>query len=232
MPRTNALERSNRQALPSEDRVGSASHAAALFPAFLKLAGRRCLVVGAGQIGQSKIEGLIATGAAITVVSPRSTEAVEAWAAAGKLTWRARGFESADLDGVFLAIVATSLPDLNRRVFEEARRRGVLCNVVDDPAHCDFYYPAVVRRGALQIAISTDGKSPALAQRLRKELEREFDPVYAAWVEELGNARQRLFCQAMDPEERKRLLHRMVSRDSLDQFAACAGERRNPSSRS
>jgi precorrin-2 dehydrogenase/sirohydrochlorin ferrochelatase len=108
----------------------------------------------------------------------------------------------------------------------------VLCNVVDDPAHCDFYYPAVVRRGALQIAISTDGKSPALAQRLRKELEREFDPVYAAWVEELGNARQRLFCQAMDPEERKRLLHRMVSRDSLDQFAACAGERRNPSSRS
>lgn len=191
----------------------------ALFPAFLKLAGRKCLVVGAGRVGQSKIEGLLATGAEITVVAPQARETVQAWAEAGKLIWLARGFESCDLDGVFLAVVATSLPELNHRIFEEAHRRGVLCNVVDDPAHCDFYYPAVVRRGALQIAISTDGKSPALAQRLRAELEQTFGPEYEAWIEELGHLRQGLFRQGMEPTERKRLLHELASRARLETFA-------------
>lgn len=190
-----------------------------LFPAFLKLERRKCLVVGAGQVGQSKIEGLLTTGAEIIVVAPAATETVQAWAKAGKLTWLVRGFESSDLDGVFLAVVATSLPELNHRVFEEAHQRGVLCNVVDDPAHCDFYYPAVVRRGALQIAISTDGKSPALAQRLRMELEQTFGPEYEAWLEELGRLRQGLFQQQMDPAERKYLLHEMASRARFEAFA-------------
>lgn len=202
---------------PSRD-VGSEKQSEALFPAFLKLAGRKCLVVGAGQVGQSKIEGLLATGAEITVVSPRATDAVRAWAEAGKLGWHARSFEPADLESTFLAVVATSSPLLNEYIFQEARRRGALCNVVDDPAHCDFYYPAVVRRGALQIAISTDGKSPALAQRLRKKLEEEFDPSYASWIEELGKVRQQLFARAMDPEERRRLLHDLASTVSFEGF--------------
>ena len=192
---------------------------AALFPAFLKLAGRTCLVVGAGQVGQSKIEGLLGTGAAITVVSPRATVTVQAWAESGRLRWHARNFEPADLDSVFLAVVATSSPLLNERIFQEARDRGALCNVVDDPAHCDFYYPAVVRRGALQIAISTDGKSPALAQRLRKRLEEEFDPAYAEWLDELGQARQQLFAQPMDRENRRRLLHEIASSAGFERFA-------------
>lgn len=190
-----------------------------LFPAFLKLAGRQCLVVGAGQTGQSKIEGLIPTGASITLVAPRATGTVEAWAMDGKLRWCAREFEPSDLDGVFLAVAATSLRDLNEQVFRESRRRGVLCNVVDDPAHCDFYYPAVVRRGAFQIAISTDGRSPALAQRVRKELEREFGPLYKAWIEDLGKVRAHLFRQPMDAEERRRVLHEIASRASFEAFA-------------
>lgn len=193
---------------------------AALFPAFLKLEGRECLVVGAGHVGQSKIEGLLACGAAVIVIAPHASPRVEAWAAAGKVIWRIRGFEPPDLDGVFLAVAATALPALNERIFQEARRRRVLCNVVDDPARCDFYYPALVRRGALQIAISTNGRSPALAQRLRKELEHEFDPVYESWVEDLGTARQRLFERPIDPRKRKRLLHKLASRESFDDFVA------------
>ena len=189
-----------------------------MFPAFLKLAGRKCLVVGAGQAGEPKIQGLLATGAALAVVAPHATEAVQAWASAGKLKWQARKFEPSDLEGVFLAVVATSLPALNRRVFEQARLEGVLCNVVDDPTHCDFYYPAVVRRGALQIAISTDGKSPALAQRLRKELEQSFGADYERWIEQLGRARQQLFRQPMDPQERTRVLHELASREGFEEF--------------
>jgi precorrin-2 dehydrogenase / sirohydrochlorin ferrochelatase len=200
------------------DSQAEADQPSALFPAFLKLAGRKCLVVGAGKVGQSKIEGLLTTGAALIVVAPRASESVQAWAEAGDLRWSARAFEPADLDGVLLAVVATSSPLLNEWVCEEARRRGVLCNVVDDPAHCDFYYPAVVRRGALQIAISTDGKSPALAQRLRKQLEDEFEPRYADWMEHLGRLRQQLFGQAMDPEERRLLLHEMASAAGYERF--------------
>jgi len=194
--------------------------ATSLFPAFFKLARRDCLVVGAGQVGQAKIEGLLACGAATTVVAPYATPAVESWAVSGKLIWRARGFELSDLDGAFLVVVATSLPALNERIFQEARRRRILCNVVDDPARCDFYYPAVVRRGALQIAISTGGRSPALAQRLRKELEHEFDPVYESWVEELGTERQRLFEQQINSAERTRFLHKFASKESFREFAA------------
>ncbi len=192
---------------------------APLFPAFLKLAGRECLVVGAGHVGESKIEGLIAAGADVTVASPLATQAVMSWARDGRLRWRNRPFEPSDLDGIFLVVVATSLPDLNEAVFQEARRRGILCNVVDDPARCDFYYPAVVRRGAFQIAVSTNGRSPALAQRLRKQLEVEFGPIYEEWTEELGTTRQRLFQEEMEPEQRRRLLHRLASKESFERFS-------------
>ncbi|HEY6292408.1 MAG TPA: bifunctional precorrin-2 dehydrogenase/sirohydrochlorin ferrochelatase [Terriglobia bacterium] len=191
-----------------------------LFPVFLKLTGRACLVVGAGEVAQSKIEGLLASGAKIEVVAPQAAEAVQAWAGAGRIRWHARQFRPSDLaEGVFLVVVATSSRELNELVFREAQKRGVLCNVVDDPPHCDFYYPAVVRRGALQIAISTDGKSPALAQRLRRELEQEFGPVYQEWIEELGRERQRLFQQPIDPEMRKQRLHSMASRSSFEEYS-------------
>lgn len=199
--------------------------APSLFPAFLKLAGRYCLVVGAGAVGESKIKGLLAAGAKVNVVAPRAGETVYAWARAGMISWQPRGFEPSDLERVFLVVVATSFRELNEEVYRQAQERGVLCNVVDDPMHCDFYYPAVVRRGALQIAISTDGKSPALAQRLRQELERQFGPEYGAWMEDLGEERQRLFRKPMDAELRRRLLHSRASRESFEKFARRAAVR-------
>src|SRR5207245_6015180 len=125
----------------------------------------------------------------------------------------ARKFDPTDLDGMLLVIAATSLPELNASVFKEARERKVLCNAVDDPANCDFYYPAVVRRGDLQIAISTNGRSPALAQRLRRELEEQFGPEYEEWVAELGKAREKLTANKLPVGPRRELLHALASQE-------------------
>lgn len=196
---------------------------ASLFPMFLKLEGRRCLVVGAGSIAESKIPSLLDSGAQVHVVALDANAAVSAWAAAGKISLELHRFNPAGLDGAFLVIAATSSGDLNGQVFREARQRGILCNAVDDPEHCDFYYGAVVRRGALQFAISTAGRSPALAQRLRRELEEQFGPEYAEWLEELGAERDRVFVSGLEPEARRKHLHEVASRESF--AAAAKGER-------
>jgi precorrin-2 dehydrogenase/sirohydrochlorin ferrochelatase len=184
---------------------------------FLKLEGRSCLVVGAGAIGEPKIESLLTAGASVRVVAPHASTAVAEWARAGAIVWEAREFYDADLDSVFLVIAATSSRDVNGAIFREAHQRNILCNVVDDPEFCDFYYPAVVRRGDLQLAISTNGRSPALAQRIRRELEVQFGPEYGAWLEELGNIRQQLFASGMNPDERRRVLHELASREAFAQ---------------
>jgi precorrin-2 dehydrogenase/sirohydrochlorin ferrochelatase len=178
-----------------------------LFPMFVKLEGRRCLVVGAGKVGESKIRSLLVSRAKVHVVAPRATPTVTAWDRAGVLRWVPREFHPSDLDGVFLVVAATSTTAVNDEVYREAQTRRVLCNVVDVPDRCDFYYPAVVRRGDLQIAISTGGQSPALAQRLRREFERQLAPIYAGWLQGLGRIRRELFSRPMDPEQRRRLLH-------------------------
>jgi len=189
-----------------------------LFPAFLKLAGYRCLVVGAGAIAEEKIEGLLRAGADIRVVAPKSTPGIRGWARAGKIRWAARKFRSSDLRGAFLVVAATDSPALHAQIYKQACRLGVLCNVVDDPEHCDFYYGSVVRRGSLQIAISTGGHSPALAQRIRKRLERDFQEEYEYWLEELGALRKRLFAKPISPQRRKALLHRLASEFSFEDF--------------
>ncbi len=187
-----------------------------LFPMFMKLEGRPCLVVGAGTIGEPKIGSLLVSGASVRVVAFTATPAVAEWAKTGAITWEARAFTGADLDGVFLVIAATNSRDVNATIFREAGRRNILCNVVDDPEYCDFYYPAVVRRGDLQLAISTNGHSPALAQRIRRELEVQFGPEYGEWLEQLGTIRQQLFASPMDPEERRHLLHELASREAFE----------------
>jgi len=187
-----------------------------LFPIFLKLEGRRCLVVGAGTVAEQKIQGLIEAEGNVQVVAPQATDLVREWADSGVIDWQARTFDVKDLEGKFLVIVATSARELNESIFREAQQRQILCNVVDDPPHCDFYYPSVVRRGDLQIAISTAGHSPALAQRLRRELELQFGPEYGEWLARLGKARQDLFTSNIDPEERRRLLHRLASREAFE----------------
>jgi len=192
----------------------------ALFPLFVKLDGCRCLAVGAGPIGESKIAGLLEAGAVVRVVAPSATDAVREWAAQGRLTWVQRRFIPSDLDGAFLVVAALPVGDDLTSVYEEAQRRGVLCNAVDDPPHCDFYYPAVVKRGSFQIAISTGGHSPALAQRIRQELEAQFGQEYESWLADLGRVREALFATAMDPDERKRLLHELASRHAFERYRA------------
>jgi precorrin-2 dehydrogenase / sirohydrochlorin ferrochelatase len=187
-----------------------------LFPMFLKLEGRQCLVVGAGKVGEPKIEGLLETGARIRVVAIEASPAVREWARAGKLELELRRFETEDLDGVFLAVVATNSRSLNERVYHEAQRRGVLCNVVDVPDLCDFFYPAVVRRGDLQIAVSTAGQSPSLAQKIRQQLEKQFGPGYAAWVAELGETRKLILTSDLDKERKLDLLHSLASREAVE----------------
>jgi len=187
-----------------------------LFPMFLKLEGRQCLVVGAGKIGEPKIGGLLDTGARIRVVSRDASPTVREWAREGKIELELRAFSAGDLDGAFLAVVATNSRSLNERVYHEAQRRGVLCNVVDVPDLCDFFYPAVVRRGDLQIAISTAGQSPSLAQKIRQQLEKQFGPGYTAWVAELGETRRLILASDLDKERKLELLHTLASREALE----------------
>ena len=189
-----------------------------MFPLFLKLENRPCLVVGAGNIAESKIAGLLEADASLRVVAPEATPQVQSWAQTGKLDWRQRPFQPADLQGMFLVVAATSSTPVHEQIFAEAQRLGVLCNVVDVPHLCDFYYPAVVRRGSLQIAISTAGESPALAQRLRKELEVQFGPEYEAWVAALGEVRAEIATKNMSPEDRKELLHNLASEEFFQAF--------------
>src|SRR6266568_3675077 len=186
-----------------------------MFPMFLKLEGRRVLVVGAGTVAEGKIRGLLEAGASVQVVAPKAVWQIQKWAWEGVVDWKPRTFVPSDLDPVTLVIAATSSHEVNSPVFTESQKRKVLCNAVDDPANCDFYYPAVVRRGDLQIAISTNGRSPALAQRLRRELEEQFGPEYETWVAELGQARDHLMAETMDGEARRKLLHELAGREAL-----------------
>jgi len=187
-----------------------------LFPMFLKLAGKQCLVVGAGKVGEPKIGGLIGTGARIHVVALEAGAQVREWAEEGKIELELRPFSEIDLDGKFLAIAATASNCLNELIYREAQHRGVLCNVVDVPEYCDFFYPAVVQRGDLQIAISTNGQSPSLAQKLRQQMERQFGPGYAGWVKQLGETRRLILASDLDKERKLELLHSLASREAFE----------------
>jgi precorrin-2 dehydrogenase / sirohydrochlorin ferrochelatase len=187
-----------------------------LFPMFLKLESKQCVVVGAGKIGESKIGGLLGTGARIRVVALDATPTVCDWAREGLIELDLRAFSNDDLNGAFLAVVATSSRSLNELVYREAQKRGVLCNVADVPDLCDFFYPAVVKRGDLQIAISTAGQSPSLAQKIRQQLEKQFGPGYATWVEELGETRKLILASDLEKERKLELLHSLASREALE----------------
>ncbi len=187
-----------------------------LFPMFMKLADKQCLVVGAGKVGEPKIEGLLTTGAHITVVAIEASQQVREWSRSGQITLELRAFKENDLAGKFVAVIATASRSLNELIYKEATRRGVLCNVVDVPDLCDFFYPAVVKRGNLQIAISTAGQSPSLSQKLRQQLERQFGDGYAGWVEQLGETRQLILASALDREVKSDLLHSLASREAFE----------------
>jgi uroporphyrin-III C-methyltransferase / precorrin-2 dehydrogenase / sirohydrochlorin ferrochelatase len=189
-----------------------------LFPLFLKLQGRSCLVVGAGKVAEGKIESLVRCGASVRVVAPAATVVIRKAAEDGRIVWEQRSFSPADLAGVFLVIAATPFPDLHEQIFQQARRDGILCNAVDEPERCDFYYPAVLRRGPLQIAVSTAGRAPLIAQRLRQELELQFGPEYGPWIEAAGQARDELMARNILPEERRKVLAELSSEHAFRNF--------------
>jgi precorrin-2 dehydrogenase/sirohydrochlorin ferrochelatase len=192
-----------------------------LFPIFLKLTGRRCLVIGAGNLAESKIESLRAANAHVTVIAPDARERILNMAASGEIVYHQRPFAPGDVfgrtdDGIpryFLVVTATDVPAVNRAVYQEAVAANIICNAVDDPPFCDFYFPSVVRRGDLQIAISTAGASPALAQRLRKEINAQLPLDTGDWLTDLGNLRREVTQVEPLNEERKLLLHQLAQRE-------------------
>ena len=157
--------------------------------ACLRLTGRRCVVVGGGDVGLEKVEGLLACDGAVTLVAPEAAPQLAEYAGEGSIRWERREFRDSDLDRTFLAIAATSLTDVNIAVYEEAERRAMLCNVVDVPPLCNFILPAIVRTGPLAIAISTAGASPALAKRMKREIAETYGQPYARLAVMLNDAR-------------------------------------------
>jgi siroheme synthase-like protein len=189
-----------------------------LLPIFVKLRNRLVVVVGGGAIAEGKIESLLAAEARVRIVAPQVTPAIAKWIEQGTVDWHAKAFAPPDLDGAFLVVAGTSAPGVNEAVFAEADARGILCNAVDDIEHCHFYYGSVVQRGDLQIAISTNGKSPALAQRLRVLLEKQFGPEYELWLEWLGAARELLRAGDNSADSKKVLLHHLASEPMFERF--------------
>src|SRR5436190_764163 len=157
--------------------------------ACLKLTGRRCLVVGGGRVALEKVEGLLACDARVHVIAPEAGAGIRELAAEGTVEWLRRRFIAGDLEGHFLAIAATSDTEVNIAVFDEAERRSMLCNVVDVPPLCSFILPAIVRRGAIAVAISTAGASPALAKRMKREIGDLYGPEHAELAAILNDAR-------------------------------------------
>jgi precorrin-2 dehydrogenase/sirohydrochlorin ferrochelatase len=185
----------------------------------VRLQGRKCVVVGGGNIAAEKTAGLVIHGAQVEIVSPRVVRQIQRQVREGKIVWHRRKFTPRDVDGAFLVVAATNSSPTNATVFRACTARGILCNAVDDPRYCDFFYPAVVRRGPLQIAISTNGKSPALASRLRVELEKQFGPEWGAWVEDLGKTRQGILAKKMSAKTRRQRLLKIASAEAFEQYA-------------
>lgn len=183
-----------------------------LLPIFLKLEGRRCLLVGAGSVALDKIGSLLPTGIQLRVIAPNAKSEIRQLASDGMLEWIQRPFEPSDLDGNFLVIAATDSHQVNAAVYRGSVERGILCNSVDDPPHCDFYFGSVVSRGQLQIAISTAGESPALAQSLRREIDAQLPHDLGPWLHSLGQLRREVLAIHPAGDARKALLHQLAHR--------------------
>jgi len=198
----------------------------AYYPIFLDMAGRPCLVIGGGAVAERKVEGLLKAGAAVTVISPRLSARLEALAAEGRIRHLGRPYHPGDLAGYQLALVATDAEGVNAAAAREGREGNVWVNAADDPAHCDFILPAVVRRGELVVAVATGGSSPALSRAIREELEAYLTDDYAALARIVAEVRGELRRQARspDPETWRRALdgdlRRLVARGRLEEAKA------------
>ena len=190
----------------------------AKYPVFLDLKGRRAVVIGAGHVAVRKVQALSDAGARVVVIAPAVDPAFEQICGKGDIELVISTYSKDYLVEATIAIAATNDLKLNRRVYEDCQELEVLCNVVDQPELCDFYIPAVVQRGSLQIAIGTDGKCPAYAGHIRKKLEDMFTEAHGRFLTELETVRKQIITEIADPAERKALLGELVKDESLDYF--------------
>jgi len=186
------------------------------YPMYMELANRKCVVVGGGRVAQRRVEGLLSTGAEVLVVSPEARRELQELAEEEVVRWERREFQPDDLEGAFLVLAATDREEVNRQVAEEARKRGVLANVADQPALCDFLVPSVVRRGDLTVSISTRGASPALSKRLRLQLERTFGLEYETYLVFLAKWREDLKERVESQAKRAEILKSIINSDCLE----------------
>lgn len=185
------------------------------YPIYINLNQQTCLVVGGGHVAERKVQALLDSGARVKVVSPVLTEQLRHWVAAGAVEYIDREYQSHDLPGAFLVISATDREAVNQQVANDCFKQGILVNVVDDPPKCNFYVPSVVRRGALSIAVSTNGRSPLLAAKIRRQLERQFGPEYGEFLELMGEVRREVLSRVADGDERRVIFEELVNSDIL-----------------
>src|SRR5712691_6783259 len=220
LPRRAARRRAVRRLLPSGGHRSAAclspGQLVTFYPVVLNLRGRRAVVIGGGAVAEQKVLGLLSAGAHVTVVSPETTPHLAELAAAGGIDLRRRPYRSGDLAGAWLAIAGTDDRAANARVWAEAEREGVLLNAVDDLDHCSFIAPAIHREGDITVAVSTSGKSPALAARLRQRVARLVGPAEARLCELLGELRPELAARVPDSHERTALWYRIVDSDVIE----------------
>ncbi|GAW93600.1 precorrin-2 dehydrogenase/sirohydrochlorin ferrochelatase family protein [Calderihabitans maritimus] len=186
------------------------------YPVFFDLSRRPCLVVGGGKVAERKVRDLLRAGAAVTVISPQLTGGLEELARRGAIQYLARPYQAGDVEGYFLVVSATGDKSVNEQVARECHARDIPVNVVDAPALCTFIVPAVLRRGSLAIAVSTGGKSPYLAGKIKKKLEEEFGPEYAELTDLLGEVRDEVLKACQDPLKRKEVFRCLVESDLLE----------------
>ncbi len=189
------------------------------YPVYLQLQEQPCVVVGGGKIAQGKVEGLLSAHAHVTVISPTLTMRLQEMAEQSQIVYISRTYQPGDLAGAFLVICATDQSAINHQVWEEASANRQLVNVVDDTPHCNFIAPAILRKGDLTIAISTGGKAPALAVRLKEQLQKEIGPEHERFLELAGQLREPLAQHIPDFETRKSLWYELMDSDALDLLA-------------
>jgi precorrin-2 dehydrogenase/sirohydrochlorin ferrochelatase len=182
----------------------------AYYPVNLDIKGRICVVVGGGRVAARKVKGLLACDASVRVISPELSNGLEEFAQSGAVQWIDRSYQQGDLQEAFLVIAATDDETVQQRVYEDAEKQGILVNVADVPPRCNFILPALVRQGDLSVAVSTGGKSPALARLLRKELEKRFGPEYKILVDILGELRPAILDLSLAQPEREELFYNLI----------------------
>ena len=186
------------------------------YPVYLDIRNRNCLVVGGGAVGTRKVMTLLNCGATVTVVSPAASEQLLELADNGMIIFKKRSYQTTDLDNMFLVIGATDNEGLNRQVHRDAEHLNKLCNIADRPEACNFILPSIVNRGDLTIAISTSGKSPAFAKKMRKDLEKEFGNEYAEFLTLMGEIRKKLLAGKHEPEAHKPLFEQLINKGLVE----------------